>query len=68
MYQADDILFRAAAPLEAAFRHRDALSIISTLVTAGESYRLDRRTFNLTLVFGIAAIVSTAAAAVALTR
>ncbi len=67
-YQADSIRFRAQALLEAARQHRDALSTVSSLVAAGESYRLDRRILWLTFVFGIAAIVSMAAAILALTR
>lgn len=66
--QAEAIRFRAAALLDAGRQHRDALAVVSTLVAAGESYRLDRRILAFTIIFGLVAIGSLFAAIVALSQ
>lgn len=48
--------------LDAGRQHRDALAVVSTLVAASESYRLDRRLLWLTILFGGVAVVSAIAA------
>jgi energy-converting hydrogenase Eha subunit H len=44
--------------LAAERQHRDALATVSTLVAAGESVRLDRWVFVLTLVLGAVAVIA----------
>jgi hypothetical protein len=54
----DTIRHRARLLLEAERQHRDGIATVSTLVAAGESFRLDRRIFVLTLVLGVIAVVA----------
>jgi len=56
--QADTIRYRANDLLAAERQHRDALATVSTLVAAGESVRLDRWVFVLTLVLGAVAVIA----------
>jgi hypothetical protein len=52
------IRHRVQRLVEAERLHRDALATISSLVAAGESIRLDRRLFWLTLVLGFVALIA----------
>ena len=57
-HQADSIRHHAQLLLEAERQHRDALAIVSTLLAAKESFRLERRVFFLTLAFGAIAVIA----------